>query len=159
MIEGRFDAVVLAAAGLSRLGHLKEGALEGAVIRMIPDDVCVPAVGQGALAIECREADTTTRSLAAVLHDEKAAAEVAAERAFLAALGGGCRVPVAALARASGEVLSLKGVVASPDGSDLVKVSGESPIAGAADLGRRLAAEALSRGAGAIIRRFEESGG
>ncbi|HEY3174997.1 MAG TPA: hydroxymethylbilane synthase [Candidatus Polarisedimenticolia bacterium] len=159
MMGGAFDAVVLAVAGLSRLGYMRGTASGGAFIHPIPEEICLPAVGQGALAIETREADTRTRSLISTLHDPVAAAEVAAERAFLGALGGGCRVPVAALARATNGRLSLAGLVASPDGSEIVKVRGESAVDSAADLGRRLALEALELGARAVIRRYEESGG
>ena len=155
MVEGKFEAVVLAAAGLRRLGYV-DGAMPGnARVWMIPEEICLPAVGQGALAIECRAGDAATRSKLRVLHDEAAAAEVEAERAFLAAMGGGCRVPVAARARVDGPGhLSLRGVVAAPDGSRLINVVLDGPVTDARDLGRRLGLAALARGAGEIIKAF-----
>lgn len=155
MVEGKFDAVVLAAAGLRRLGYV-DGSMPGnARVWMIPEEICLPAVGQGALAIECRAGDAATRSSLRVLHDEGAAAEVNAERAFLAAMGGGCRVPVAARAVADCEGnLSLRGVVAAPDGSRVISVVLDGPVTDAHDLGRRLGLAALERGAGEIIKAF-----
>ncbi len=160
MLEGRFDAVVLAAAGLIRLGALDRppsspgsgGALGVAgMLALLPVDACVPAVGQGALALEARASDGPAREIAAALHDSTTAASVTAERAFLAALGGGCRVPVAALAAPAGGDLRMRAVVASLDGRRLVRVEGEGPSADPGALGRRLAGEALARGAAAIL--------
>ncbi|HET9481844.1 MAG TPA: hydroxymethylbilane synthase [Candidatus Polarisedimenticolia bacterium] len=151
MLEGRFDAVILAAAGLSRLGGLLDRRPDGARIRMIPEELCVPAVGQGALAIETREDDAESRSLVAVLHDPDTALEISAERSFLAALGGGCRVPVAARARATPGRLSMRGIVASPDGRRIVRVDGEAGSETGPDLGRRLAARAIEQGAGGLL--------
>ena len=122
---------------------------------MIPEEICLPAPGQGALAIECRAGDAATRSKLRVLHDEAAAAEVEAERAFLAAMGGGCRVPVAARARADGTgQLSLRGIVAAPDGSRLINVVLDGPVTDARNLGRQLGLSALARGAAEIIKAF-----
>lgn len=155
MTGGQFDAVVLAAAGLRRLGYL-DGAMPGnARVWIIPEEICLPAVGQGALAIECRSGDDATRTRLAALHDTGAAAEVEAERAFLAAMGGGCRVPVAARARADGAgSLTMRGVVAAPDGTRLINVTLSGPTADAGGLGRRLGEAALSRGAAEIIEAF-----
>jgi hydroxymethylbilane synthase len=152
MKEGQFDGVILAAAGLSRLGLLGEGRLEGAAVVVLDEEICLPAVGQGALAIEARADDSVSRAAAAAIGDLHAAAEVAAERAFLAALGGGCRVPVAALARADrGGRLRLRGLVASPDGKALVSVEGHGTLDGARELGARLAQEAMERGADRLL--------
>ena len=157
MMEGLFDAVVLAAAGLLRLGLLAASGSRpagGARILHLPEDLCLPAVGQGALAIETRAADRATRDLVVSLQDPATAAEVAAERAFLAALGGGCRTPVAALARAhpQGGSLTMQGVVADPEGSPIIRVSGQGIVEEAERLGARLASVAMKRGAAAILR-------
>jgi len=152
MREGRFDGVVLAAAGLSRLGMLKAGALEGAAAVPIAVEICMPAVGQGALAIETRHDDAGARAAAGAIADEDTRREITAERAFLAALGGGCRVPVAALARmhAGGE-LWLRGVVAAPDGSACLRVDRRGAAERAEELGQWLAKDAMDRGAGRLL--------
>ncbi len=160
MLEGRFDGVILAAAGLSRLGVLAgmSGDAPGAPaapstarVSFLPEDQCVPAVGQGALAIETRALDTAARALVAAIHHAQTAAAVASERAFLAALGGGCQVPVAALALVRDGRLALRGVVASTDGRRLVRVTGESAIGGAVQLGESLARQAIEQGADEIL--------
>jgi len=157
MAEGQFDGVILAAAGIRRLGLIDPSGrlLDGSgTVRPLSPDECLPAVGQGALAIETRADDEAHRGIVAAINHPPTQAEVGAERAFLAALGGGCRVPVAALARA-GEpgttTLTLRGLVASPDGSTVISVTGEGTCAGAVDLGRRLASQALERGAAALL--------
>jgi len=151
MKDGLFDAVILAAAGLSRLGLLRDGALEGAAAVAIPEEICLPAVGQGALALEARAGDVATIGVAEAIGDARSAAEVAAERAFLAGLGGGCRVPVAALARAEGGRLRLRGRVASPGGETFVDVEAQGPLEEARELGARLAEEAMGRGADRLL--------
>jgi hydroxymethylbilane synthase len=108
--RGDFDALVLALAGLERLGLEAPRA-------PIPLETCLPAPGQGALALETREDDPATRRLVAVLDDPESAASVAAERGFLAALGAGCLAPAAALARIEGSVLTLEAMVGEPDGT------------------------------------------
>jgi hydroxymethylbilane synthase len=109
---GDFAAVVLARAGLVRLG------LEGRATEVLPKDVSLPAVGQGALGIECRADDAATRDLISLLHDDETATCVAAERGVLAALGGDCTTPLGAHAERVGELLRLRVFVARPDGSD-----------------------------------------
>lgn len=156
LLEGTFHAVVLAGAGMARLG-LRTTAdrweVVGAIGVPIPEEICLPAVGQGALAIESRRGDEASVTCVRVLHDPASAAEVAAERAFLEALGGGCRVPVAALARAlpNPGSIAMTGVVIAPDGSKTIRVRGEGDAGGAGDLGRRLASEALARGAQELL--------
>lgn len=157
MKEGRYDGVILALAGLKRLGAMddppgkdQELPVPG-MVRALPADVCLPAVGQGALAIETREADSETRARIAVLDDAGTAAETRAERAFLEALGGGCRVPVAALGSISSGTLRLRGVVASEDGRRLIRVEGEGSPDQALALGRRLAEEAIRDGAAELL--------
>ena len=141
--EGQYDAVVLAAAGVIRLG------LEDAITQYLPLDVMLPAPGQGVLGVQCRADDGQTLSLLAAVEDPSARAAAQAERAFLAGLGGGCSIPVAAYAPASDAGLHLRGLVASPDGSQVLRVeaSGGDPLA----LGRALAEDALARGADRIL--------
>jgi len=138
---GEFDAILLAVAGLTRLGRAAE------ITQVIPSDVLLPAPGQGAIALECRSDDAGVRSAATALHHEATARAVAAERAFLAALGGGCNVPLGALAEPEGEsgALRLRGFVGREDGS--VSVRGETRGADPAALGRALADDLLRQGA------------
>jgi hydroxymethylbilane synthase len=138
--EGVIDALVLAAAGLKRIGR------EDRIVEYLPDDVCVSAVAQGALAIESRD-DPSTHKLLSLLHDAATFAEVSAERALLGRLGGGCHVPIGARARIAGDQLKLVGVVASPDGSGLCRGEIAGPAGEAASLGERLASELLQKGA------------
>ena len=141
--EGEYDAVVLAAAGIRRLG------LEGAVTEWLSDETMLPAPGQGALAIQCRADDEGVLALLAELDDAEARAETTAERAFLRALGGGCAAPVAALATVvTTPRVRLQGLVASVAGRDVVRVIGEG---NPHEIGERLAEEALSRGADRIL--------
>ena len=141
--EGEFDATVLAAAGVRRLG------LEGAVTEWLSGEKLLPAPGQGALAVQCRAGDEPVLALLGALDDPAARAETTAERAFLRALGGGCAAPVAARAVSlPGGAVRMEALVASLDGSDVVRVRGEGqPEA----LGGRLAREALDAGAGHIL--------
>ena len=141
-MEGQYAAIVLAGAGLSRLG------LEAHVTEWLSLDVMLPAPGQGALAVQCRADDTTTLGLLAALEDGATRQAVTAERQFLLSLGGGCSAPVAAYACFTRK-LQLTGLVASPDGRKLIRVSGEG--VDAFDLGRQLAEEALAQGARAIL--------
>jgi len=141
--EGEVDAAVLAAAGVRRLG------LEHEVAEWLPPGVMLPAPGQGALAVQCREGDETVAPLLAGLEDAAARAETTAERAFLRALGGGCTAPVGARAElvAPGTV-RLDALVASPDGSEVVRVHGDGEPA---EVGERLAREALAAGAERVL--------
>ncbi len=140
---GEYDAAVLAAAGVRRLG------LDSAVSEWLAPETMLPAPGQGALGIQCRAEDAAIRSLLAEIDDAAAGAETTAERAFLEALGGGCAAPVAALATATTTPrVRLQGLVSSVDGRDVVRVRGEGePL----EVGVRLAQEALSLGADRIL--------
>jgi hydroxymethylbilane synthase len=109
--EGKVDAVVLALAGLKRLGW------EGRATEVLSPEVSLPAIGQGALGIECREGDEETRAVLARLADEETTLCVAAERAVMAAVEGSCRMPVAAYAILEGETMLLRAMLADPDGS------------------------------------------
>ncbi len=143
------DAVVLARAGLARLGLL------GVVTETLDPLQVLPAPAQGALAVECREDDQVTRALLAGLDDAGTRACVTAERATLAALEAGCSAPVAAFAEVAegddGLELYLRASVTALDGSDAVRGSLTRPLAGAADLGRALADDLLDRGAAALM--------
>jgi hydroxymethylbilane synthase len=141
---GEYDAAVLAAAGIRRLG------LERSVCEWLSPETMLPAPGQGALAVQCRADDTAMLNLLADLDDPGARAETTAERAFLEALGGGCAAPVAALATSiTTPRVRLQGLIASVDGADVVRVEGDGAPA---EVGARLAQEALSLGADRILR-------
>jgi hydroxymethylbilane synthase len=145
LAEGRYDAIVLAVAGLRRLGW------EERIAEILPLEAMLPAVGQGALAIETREGDSVARAACRPLEDMGARCAVTAERALLAALGGGCQVPVGAYAEVSGGALSLRAVVVSPDGAQAVRDQIRGAPAEADELGRELAERLLASGAEAIL--------
>jgi hydroxymethylbilane synthase len=141
--DGEYDAAVLAAAGVRRIG------LESVVREWLATETMLPAPGQGALAVQCRSDADAVLGLLAPLDDPAARAETTAERAFLRALGAGCAAPVAALAASMKTPrVRLQGLVASVDGTQMVRVHGEGEPQG---LGERLAAEALDAGAGRIL--------
>ncbi|HVO95109.1 MAG TPA: hydroxymethylbilane synthase [Terriglobales bacterium] len=139
--DGEVDALIMAAAGLKRIGRTER------IGEYLSDTVCVSAVAQGALAIEARDDDVSTRELLAFLHDANSFAEVSAERALLARLGGGCQVPIGARARVSDNRLMITGVVASPDGAGLCRAELSGPAREAVLLGHRLAEELVRQGA------------
>jgi len=141
--KGEFDATVLAAAGLLRLG------LEREIGGWLSLEEMLPAPGQGAIAVQCRAGDQAALELLAPLDDAPTRTEVQAEREFLAALGGGCAAPVAANAEYADRSLILRGVVASLDGQKTIRVvkSGSDPL----ELGRSLAEKARALGAQEII--------
>jgi hydroxymethylbilane synthase len=145
-LDGQYDAIILAGAGLTRLG------LDGHVSEWLSLDVMLPAPGQGALAIQCRADDEVTLTLLSKLEDHATRKAVTAERAFLQGLGGGCAVPVAAYAVISDQssVISLTGLVISEDGKKVVKVTGEGIEA--LELGNELAQKAIHNGAGEILK-------
>lgn len=142
---GGLDAVVLARAGLARLGRGAE------VAEVLEPDAVMPAPGQGALAVECRADDVATRQVLTLLDDAGTRACVEAERALLAGLQAGCTAPVGALARLDGELLELTAVVASPDGSALLRESARGGRSDAASVGARLAARLLDLGAAGLV--------
>ncbi len=137
--------VVLALAGLRRLG------LESRVSEAISTDDCVPAVGQGVLAIQCREADLELREWLLALEDEATRAAITAERALLEQLEGGCTVPLAAYARADGGRLRLTGLVGRTDGTQILRAERMGSVDEARDLGRRVADQLLASGARGIL--------
>jgi hydroxymethylbilane synthase len=142
--EGRYLAIVLAAAGLRRLGWADR------IAELLPPEVMCSAVGQGALAIETREAGAG-RDAVAALNDAETHAAVTAERGVLAALGGGCQVPIGAYARVEAGRLQIQAVVIAPDGSELVRGHSEGASSDAAAIGRALGDDLLHRGARRIL--------
>jgi hydroxymethylbilane synthase len=143
--EGAFDAIVLAAAGLARLGATEPAA------KPIGIDVLLPAVGQGALALECRASDEGTRELLSAIDDAPSSRAVAAERAFLSAIGGDCNTPLAAHATVAGDRLALRAQLSDLDGVRWLDGAEEGPAAAAETIGRTLAERLLGRGARDLI--------
>lgn len=143
--EGQFDAIVLAEAGLRRLG------LADRIAHLLPFNVMLPAVGQGALGIECRRDDHETLAALALLNDPATLAAVMAERALLAHLCGGCMAPVGALAAVEGRALKLQAVVLSADGSQRLFANDAGTPHEASDVGRRVADALLAQGAAELI--------
>jgi hydroxymethylbilane synthase len=142
--EGQYDAIVLAAAGLRRLGW------ENRISELIPVDVMCPAVGQGALAIETRDDEGPAYQIVRKLDHAESRDAVTAERALLAVLEGGCQVPIGAHASVDYLGVHLRAIVASPDGSKIVR--GERSGLIAENVGRELGSELLDRGAREILR-------
>jgi hydroxymethylbilane synthase len=143
--EGVVDAAILASAGLDRLGFADR------ITERLPIERMLPAVGQGALAIEARADDERVSRLCRVLDDAEAATAVAAERAFLARLGATCRTPVAGYARVENGALTVLGLVGRPDGSELISDRTSGSMGDAGKLGIALADALLHRGAAAIL--------
>ncbi len=136
--SGQFDGIILAAAGLIRLGW------EEQITEYLPMDICLPAVAQGALAIEVREGDEEIKRLVSVLNHEPTRQATTAEQVFLRFLGGGCRTPIAAFGQISSGTLELEGMVSTPDGSKLLRArvegSAELPEEVGSLLGEKLVA-------------------
>jgi len=151
--EGRFDAIVLAAAGIKRLG------LAGRISEYLPLDRVLPAVSQGAVAVEVRAGDDAVLAHVRRLDDAATRAATAAERALLRRLEGGCQVPVGALATLAGETLTLRAVICALDGSQAVDGERSGPVAHAATIGRDLAGELFAFGGEAILRDIRRRGG
>jgi hydroxymethylbilane synthase len=144
MDAGEVDGLVMAAAGLKRLG------LEKRITEYLLEEICLGAVAQGALALESREGDSVIGWVEFLRHPPTMV-EVVAERAFLMRLGGGCQLPVGARARFQGKSLRLMGVVADPDGRKIFKEAAEGSAAQAEDLGKTLAERLLNLGADKIL--------
>jgi hydroxymethylbilane synthase len=141
--EGQYDAIILAAAGVIRLG------LQNHITQYLPLETILPAPGQGALAVQCLADDEQTRRLLNPIDHKDSRLAVSAERAFLSALGGGCSLPVGALAEVQGEEITLRGNITAPDGRQVITLSasGYDPML----LGHKLAHEAFDQGARAYI--------
>ncbi len=138
--EGEYDAIVLACAGLNRLG------LAERISQRIPISLSLPAVGQGALAIEGRAGETAVYDLLQPLHDRETGDAIAAERGFQAALNGGCTIPAGAFATVEGAHITLTGLIAAPDGSKVVRLTDTAERSDAARLGRTVAERLLNQG-------------
>ena len=143
--EGQYDAVILASAGLVRLG------LQERISLRIPIEQMLPAVGQGAIAIETRSDDEFAVEATRRLDHRETRVACLAERAFLRGLGGGCQLPIAAHARFEGELLKLDGLVARPDGSKRVQDSMSGPPDEAEEIGASLASALIERGASTLL--------
>jgi hydroxymethylbilane synthase len=144
VLDGEYDAIILAYAGVARLG------LQAHITETLPLNVMLPAPGQGALAVQCRADDLETVRYLSAIHDAVTAASVHAERAFLAALGGGCLLPVGAFAQKNNDQIILTGGVISADGKQAIRLSAvdKQPQ----ELGTRLAQFVLERGAADILK-------
>lgn len=147
LASGQVDAILLAAAGLQRLGLSPPG-----LVALAPK-VFMPAIGQGILALEARADDPAVHAVLRPLDDPATRAAADAERAFLVAVGGDCHTPLAAHARVLGDRLQMEAMVAAIDGSEIVGDTFEGSVTSAAAIGTRLAVALLSRGAGALIAR------
>lgn len=141
-----YDAIILAAAGLKRLGW------EGRITEYLTVEQSLPAAGQGILGIECREDDVVTQEIIATLNDITAATCVTAERALCRRIGGGCQAPVAAFAEISQQKITLRGLVGREDGSLLLRVSQSAALTQAEQLGLTAAENLLQQGAEEILR-------
>jgi len=146
--QGDVDGIVLAAAGLRRLEQADR------ISAFVPADACVPAPGQGIVAVEIRTKDTATAGLVARIGDQDALDALHAERAVVATLGGGCQMPIGAHATITGDTITLAGVVIAPDGSRAVRATAEGPRANAAAIGRQAAERLLAGGADDILARI-----
>ncbi|MGC8113706.1 hydroxymethylbilane synthase [Metapseudomonas otitidis] len=143
---GEYDAIILAAAGLIRLGF------EDRIRSSISVDDSLPAGGQGAVGIECRTADAEVHALLAPLHHRDTAVRVNAERALNKRLNGGCQVPIACYAVLEGDQLWLRGLVGQPDGGQLLRAESRAPADEAEQLGVRVAEDLLGQGAETILK-------
>jgi len=132
--------VILAAAGMKRMGYLEK------ITQYLPIELMLPAVGQGALGLQTRKGDTELAELCGKLNHPQTFAEVSAERSYLRALGGGCRLPIAAYGLLEGKRLTLEGLIAAPNGSEVIRDKVWGEIGAAEELGKRLADLILEKG-------------
>lgn len=144
--EQNLDAIILAEAGLVRLG------LANRITELLDADWMLPAVGQGAIGLECRADDTMSRHLAEGLNDPDTWARVLAERAMLAALGGGCLVPIGATSKVADGLLTIRGAVLKPDGTRKAVATHSGPATTPLAVGQELAAKLLDEGAGDLLK-------
>ncbi len=143
--DDQYDAIILAAAGLIRLGFHER------IREYISPDISLPAIGQGAVGIECRVNDERINELIAPLNDAMTTTRVLAERAMNARLQGGCQVPIAGFAEIDKDILLLRGLVGETDGSNIIRGDIAGPLANAEEMGVALAEDLLSRGADRIL--------
>jgi hydroxymethylbilane synthase len=148
--EGELDAILLACAGLERLGiahHVSE---------QLGLDLSLPAVGQGVIGIECRTGDVRSQDVLQALHHPESFTRLSAERAFAATLGGSCHSPIAAHATVAGATLTVRGFIGSPDGSETYRDELVGPAQQAEALGRALAQRMQAAGAGELLERLRQ---
>ena len=143
--SGQYDAIVLAAAGLRRLGQ------DARISAFLPADACVPAPGQGIIAVEIRSGDGRVRDVVRTIDDPRAAIALRAERTVVTRLGGGCQMPIGAYADVEGDAVTLTGIVISVDGSRVARAAATGSAAGAEALGLAVAEQLLERGAAEIL--------
>ena len=142
---GDYDAIILASAGLKRLG------MAGRITQSLDVNVSLPAIGQGAIGIECRTDDLEINEILSILHDSETGLCVMAERAMNARLNGGCQVPIGGFAQLQGERLFMRGLVGSPDGSVLYRAERSGDLDEAETIGRLIAEDLLAQGADKIL--------
>ncbi len=147
---GEYDAIILASAGLKRLGMAER------ISQCLGTSVSLPAIGQGAIGIECRIDDPEINRMVNALHDSETGLCVAAERAMNACLNGGCQVPIAGFARIQGEQLFMRGLVGSPDGSVIYRAERTGGLDTAEAIGRTIAEDLLAQGADKILQALFE---
>ncbi|MCK5829228.1 MAG: hydroxymethylbilane synthase [Methylococcales bacterium] len=143
---GEYDAIILASAGLKRLG------MGDRITQSLDTTTSLPAMGQGAIGIECRVEDKETNDLLKVLHDTETTIRITAERAMNARLMGGCQVPIAGFAELQGEQLFMRGLVGAPDGSVLYRSEKKGTLAEAEKIGQAVADDLLAQGADKILK-------
>jgi hydroxymethylbilane synthase len=151
--EGQYDAIILAAAGLKRLG------LDQRIASLVPTEASLPAVGQGVIGIECRADDEVTRRLVGALEHLPTRTCLEAERAFAARLQGSCQSPVAGFAELDGDRLRLRGLVGAPDGSRVFADEAHGDASSAVALGDGLASKLLEAGAGPLLASLRAAAG
>ena len=150
--EDEYDAIILAAAGLIRLGF------HDRITQLIDTDTSLPAIGQGAVGIECRSDDARINALLAPLNHRPTQIRVLAERAMNNRLEGGCQVPIGGHATLNGDAIHLRGLVGEPDGSKIISGEVSGPASDAEALGIKLADDLLSRGAATILNKLYGKG-
>jgi len=148
--EGEYDAIILASAGLMRLGF------EQRIKLALEPEECLPAIGQGAVGIEVRSDDVAVKKLLAPLADADTTSRIAAERAMNQALNGGCQVPIAGYAILNDGQIYMRGLVGEPDGSRILRAEISGSAEQAASLGKRLAEDLLAQGADDILMHLQE---
>lgn len=142
---GEYDAIILASAGLKRLG------MGDRITECLDTSISLPAIGQGAIGIECRADDQQINEYIKVLHDQQTTVRVTAERAMNERLNGGCQVPIAGFAEIQGDTLIMRGLVGSPDGSTLYRAERKGSFVEAKDIGIAIADDLLAQGADKIL--------
>ena len=142
---GEYDAIILASAGLKRLGMTER------ITECLDTSTSLPAIGQGAIGIECRKDDSDTNVILKSLHDEQTSIRIIAERAMNARLQGGCQVPIAGFAEIQGGQLVMRGLVGSPDGTLLYRAERQGTLAQAEEIGIAIADDLLAQGADKIL--------